>query len=279
LNLVLLLALAGIGLYVYLAPEEKTEATFRLSQFARDDIERIVVEHRGKPPIDLEKRNDSWHMRTPVSTRADPFQVDRLLDIAQGTSSQQLPRENLERFNLDPAPLTVQLNDQSFAFGSINEVTNEQYLATGDAVYLVAPYLAYSVPTDAAKLFSHKLLNADEIPVAFDFGSWRLAKDERGSWKTEGSPADGGAELSTDDINQWASEWHLASSLVTEAHDGSKGPSRIKVSLKDGRTISVEIISRDAEVVLVRGDENMRYRFGADAGNRLLDPRVVAGSR
>jgi hypothetical protein len=279
LNLVLLLALIGIGLYVYFAPEDKAETAFALSQLPRDDIGTIRIERPDHQPIEIEKRGESWHMLSPFNTRADPFQVDRLLDIAQGTSRQKLPREDLQRFNLDPALLTVRLNDQSFSFGSINDVTNEQYLATGDAVYLVAPYLGYGVPGDPAKLFSHKLLSAEEYPVAFNFGSWQLSRNEQGSWKTAGVPPESGADLSADELNQWAAEWQLASSLVTEAHDGSKGREQITVSLKDGRNITIEVLARTPQVILVRRDENMRYHFGADAGARLLDPRVVAASR
>lgn len=280
LNVVLLLALVGLGLYAYLAPEKKsTEPAFRISTLARGDISTIRIEYRGKSAIELEKREETWYMLAPFRTRADPFQVDRLLDIAQGNSGQKLPRDDLKRFNLDTALLVVTLNGMTFAFGSTNEVTNEQYLATEDAVYLVAPYLGYGAATDPAKYFSHKLLSEQESPVAFDFGTWKLVKNERGSWNVEGNPPKSETDLSADDINQWAAEWQMASSLDTQPHDGSRGRERIKLTLKDGRNISIEVMTRKPVINLVRSDENMRYQFGADAGARLLDPAVVAGSR
>lgn len=280
LNLVLLLALVGLGLYAYLAPDKKSsELTFSISTLERGDISTINIEPRGKAAITLEKRDGAWHMLAPFTTRADPFQVDRLLDIAQATSTQQLAREHLERFNLDSAPMAVALNGKTFSFGSINSVTNEQYLATDDAVYLVPPYLGYGVPSDPSKLFSYRLLGPNESPVAFDFGAWKLVKNERGSWKPEGTLPKKEMDLSTDVINQWVTEWKLASSLETQAHDRSRGREHITLTLQDGRDIVVEIMTRKPVVVLVRSDENMRYQFGADAGIRLLDPAMVAASR
>ena len=279
LNLVLFLALVGLGLYAYLAPDKKSaEPTFRISTLARDEISSISIEPRGKAAIALKKHEGAWQMLAPFTTRADPFQIDRLLDIAQATSTQQFAREQLERFNLDSASLVVTINGKTFSFGSINSVTNEQYLATDEAVYLVPPYLGYSVPADPSKLFSHKLLGPNESPVAFDFGAWKLVKDERGSWKPEGNLPKKEMDLSADDINQWAAEWQLASSLETRPHDRSRGRERIKLKLQDGREVVVEIITRKPVVVLARIDENMRYQFGADAGSRLLDPGMVAAS-
>jgi hypothetical protein len=39
----------------------------------------------------------------------------------------------------------------------------------------------------------------------------------------------------------------------------------------------MEIAQKQPEFLLVRTDENMQYRFGAEVGRRLLDPHVVAG--
>jgi len=38
----------------------------------------------------------------------------------------------------------------------------------------------------------------------------------------------------------------------------------------------MEIVQKQPEFLLVRSDENMQYRLGAEVGKRLLDPRVVA---
>ncbi len=280
LNLVLLAVLVGLGLFAYLRPETQQAATFPLSSLARDEVTTIRVGRSGQPAVELFRQGNGWQMRAPFSARVDSFQVDRLLDIVQASSRHKLARENLDGYGLDPAQVTVTLNDQEFRFGAINEVTNEQYLATADAVYLVAPYIGYGIPYEIERYFSHRLLGEQEVPVAFAFRNWSLVKDEQGSWTVSGAPPRPAAELSADDINQWVSEWQLASSLRTEPYAGSAAiASDVTVTLKDGRKLEFGVLARESEVVLLRRDENMRFQFGADAGARLLDPFRVASSR
>jgi hypothetical protein len=275
LNLALLVALSGLGLYAYLRPKQEEAPGLSVSQVRRDEVSRIRVERRGAPTIELRKRDGQWHMLAPYKTRADQFQVDRLLDIAAATSKHKLPAGDLPRYGLAPAPVSVTLDDQVFQFGALNEITNEQYVGSGDGVYLVATYLGYGIPTDAARLLSHRLLGDDETPTGFDFGRWRATRDEGGRWSIAGRPPKKEA-LSTDDLNRWADEWKLANSLSVEPHKGARSGDKFEVTARGGKAITFVVLRRQPEVQLLRTDENMRYRLGAEAGARLLDPWTIA---
>ncbi len=173
--------------------------------------------------------------------------------------------------------MKLTLNDQSFAFGRINDITYEQYVATAGAVYLVAPFYGYGIPTEATKLVSRKLLDDAEVPVAFDFGRYRIARGDRGAWTIEGAyPSQPRKPLSQDDFNRWADEWRFTSSLGAEPRRRVRGEGRLVVQFKDGKKVTMEIVQKRPDFLLVRGDENMQYRFGAEVGRRLLDPQAVA---
>lgn len=276
-NLVLVLLLTGLALYALLRHREQPDPGIRLTQLKRDEISRITVERRGSATIQLQKRDGGWRISAPLQTRADPIQVERLADIATATAKHKLPPEDPGRYQLDPPQVRLTLNDQAFAFGRINDVTYEQYVETGGAVYLVAPFYGYGIPTEVGKLVSRKLLDDAEVPVAFDFGRYRIARDERGTWAIEGaSAAQQGKALSQDDFNRWADEWRFTSSLGAEPRRGAGGREHLVVQFKDGKKVAMEIVQRQPEFLLVRSDENMQYRFGAEVGRRLLDPRVVA---
>ena len=45
---------------------------------------------------------------------------------------------------------------------------------------------------------------------------------------------------------------------------------------KNGKSVVLRILQREPDFVLVRGDSNIRHRFGVEVGRRLLDPGVVA---
>jgi hypothetical protein len=276
-NLVLVLLLTGLVLYAFFRPKERSDPGIRLTQLKRDEITGITVERRGSPAIELQKRDGGWRISAPLQTRADPIQVDRLTDIATATAKHKLPPGDSGRYELDPPQVKLTLNDQAFAFGRINEITYEQYVATAGAVYLVAPFYGYGIPTEVTKLVSRKLLDDTEAPVAFDFGRYRIVRDERGTWTTEGAfPAQQGKTLSQDDFNRWADEWRFTSSLGAEPSRGTRSSQHLVVQFKDGKKVAMEIVQKQPEFLLVRSDENMQYRFGAEVGRRLLDPHVVA---
>jgi hypothetical protein len=278
LNVALLLALVGLALYAYFRPADEGTPEIRITQLNRDQIERVRIE-RNAADIEMEKRNGNWHMLRPFQTRVEQLQIDRLLDISSAIASEQLVSENLSRYGLDPAPITVTLNDQAFTFGNINEITNEQYLGTDDSVYLVRTYLGYGIPVNATKLVSRKLLGDDESPVAFDFGDWQAVKDANGGWSVQGKTAPNSDDaLSGDTLNQWVAEWQLASSLSATSHEGQARGERIVIRFTNGNTATIRVLSRDPDVQLLRVGENMRYELGAEAGGRLLDPSRVAGS-
>ena len=48
------------------------------------------------------------------------------------------------------------------------------------------------------------------------------------------------------------------------------------VRFKDGKSVSMAIVQTAPDFQLVRNDNRMRYHFGVDVGQRLLDPYVVA---
>lgn len=277
-NLVLALLLAGLALYAYFGTRQEPAPQPRVTALKTGEITRIRVEHRGSPAIELEKHGEGWRLTAPLTTRADRYQVDRITDIVNATSKQQLSATDLPAFDLAPPLIRVVLNDQAFSFGRINDITNEQYLAVGDAVHLVAPLYGYGIPSDPLKLASSRILADDESPVSFDFGRHRYVRKD-GQWLTEGAAAQSGGEpLSQDDFNRWADEWQRTAALAVEPHKGGRGAERLTIGFSNGKSVSMLLLRRESGLVLVRTDENMQYRVGEEVGRRLLDPRVVAAN-
>lgn len=277
LNLLLVLAVTGLALFAILRPDKKNDVGTKLVELKREQVTKIGIEHRKGAPIQLEKRSDGWHVTAPFTSRADIGQVDRVLDLTSATARQKLPREDLARFDLDPPQAKVTLDNHAIAFGRINDITNEQYAATADAVYLVAPFYGYGIPADAGKLASRKLLAEDEIPVAFDFGGYQVVRDEKGRWSTAGTvPGKPVAELSQDEFNRWADEWRVTYAVTAERYKSGAGKQRVTLRFKNGKSAIMQAADADAGFTLLRSDENMLYRFGAQTGKRLMNPHVAA---
>ncbi len=278
LNLLLIAALVALALYAYFKPWQEATPSIKLTTLKRDEITRIAIEPRDHATIKLEKRDGAWRIVAPLSAQADGPIVDRLIDIVNATAKQKLANVDLGQFDLDPPTVRVILNDQGFGFGRINDITYEQYVATTEGVYLVAPLYGYGIPTEAPKMLSRRLLDEGEIPVAFDFGRYKIVRDANGKWGTSGAfSAASGQSLSQDDFNRWADEWRYTSALDVVPNKGGSGGQKLSVRFKDGKTVTLRILQTQPDFQLVRDDNGLRYRFGAEVGQRLSDPRVVAG--
>lgn len=276
LNLMLVLAVTAIALFA-LRPPQKDDTGIKVMDVKREQVSRIAIERRGAVPIRLEKRADGWHIAAPFNARADANQVDRILDVTGATAKQKLPHEDLARFDLDPPQLKVTLDERTIGFGRINDITNEQYAATTESVYLLAPFYGYGIPADADKIASRKLLGDDEQPVAFDFGSYRVARDDQGKWTESGaSPAQAAVAVSQDEFNRWADEWRVTHALAVEPYKSGAGKQRVTVKLKNGKSVSLVAGNSATGFTLLRTDQNMIYRFGPEVGRRLMDPHLTA---
>ena len=277
INLALIAALVALSLLAYYKPWKSADPTIKLTQLKRSDVVRIAIEPRGAAAIKLEKNGGAWRIVTPLNAQAEDTQVDRLIDIVNANSKQKLAKIDLAEFDLNPPPVRVTLNDQAFAFGRINDITNEQYVATADGVYLAPPLYGYGIPTDATKLLSRRLLDEGEVPVSFDFGRYRIVRDDKGKWEAAGDFAAAKDQpLSQDDFNRWADEWRHTSALSVAPDKDGRAREQVAVRFKDGKTVTMGIVQKEPDFQLVRKDNSMRYHFGVEVGRRLVDPRVVA---
>ena len=102
-NVVLLVLVAGIGLFLYLRPKPVNQAApvYPVSTVEAGKISRVEVETPGKKPVQFEKKDNRWRMVQPLQGRADIITVGRILNILNATSKEKLPSNDLASFGLD----------------------------------------------------------------------------------------------------------------------------------------------------------------------------------
>lgn len=266
LNAMLLIAVVALASWVYLKPRSDGAASYTLSKLAAGEVRQIRVERKGDPAVVIRKNGDGWLITAPLSAPADPFQVQRLLAILGATPAHRLPATDLARFDLDQPLMRLTIDDEQFSFGAVNAVTREQYVLTGGAVYVVPPRYGAMVPVNLAQMIRKRLLAENEAPVRFEFPDFTVALSE-GKWRV--SPSTG--ELSQDDISRWVEAWHHAAALRAEPYSGGQGDA-IKMELKDGKTLTLEILQRESEAAIARPDQKLLYHFAGEAAKRLLTP-------
>jgi hypothetical protein len=272
LNMALVALVAALALFAYYKPP-KGEGAQKLSALKAADVTSIKVEVAGTPPIALARTGAEWNITAPLSARADALQVQRLLEILDATAKDRFPATGLARYDLNEPPVRVTIDQQTFSFGALNEMSREQYLLTGNSIYPVSLRYGTLVPRTVYQLISRQLFTPEEAPVAFVFDNFKVEQRD-GKWQS--TPA---ADLSADDVTRWVDEWRLANALGVLPASNRKGLTLIKLTLKTGKEITLSVVQREPQLVLARSDRPFEYQLNAEAAKRLLSPPAAEPAR
>ena len=267
LNTALAAAVIALGAFFYLRPAPEAGIEYPLSALKPQDALSLRVERAGAVAVVLEKKQDAWFVTSPFTARADDSRVQQLLAIVQARSAHRLPVDDRARFGLEPSQARVIVDGHAFSFGLVNEITREQYVMSGDAVYPVHPRYGMALPATAADAVSRQLLSPQEVPVRIEGRHFNVAQQE-GKWVL----TPGAGDLSQDDLIRWVDEWRLASALRVEPRVATGKREEIRIQLKSGATITLGVVARAPELVLARSDEKLQYHFRAELAKRLLSP-------
>jgi uncharacterized protein DUF4340 len=267
LNLALLASVAALAVFVFRKEAENVGGG--ISDLDPAKVTSVRLERPDQPALALEKHAGEWRLTAPVAARADPVRVQRLLQFLAATPARRLPAQDLARFDLERPLARLRVDGREWAFGMLNPVTQEQYIRGGDWVYALDARLTADVFAPATRFFSPRLLGDGETPAAFEIGPMKLEQRE-GRWVVSPAPAE---PPSQDDINRWVNEWRLATAGGVQAAAGGSRPlEEIRLRLTDGRALAFQVLAREPDLVLVRADEALAYRFSKAVGERLLQP-------
>ncbi|MCX7627108.1 MAG: DUF4340 domain-containing protein [Methylophilaceae bacterium] len=282
LNLVLLLAVGAIAIFLYLRPKpvEKGPKAYTLSTLDAGRISRITVEVPAKRPVRLEKQQGRWRMVEPYQARADETSMERIVALLNATSPIKLPAEDLARFGLDSPALKLRLDDEEFSFGMYQPVSGEQFVAYKGSVYAIAPHFSEEATAQPLELLDKRPFDPDEQIVGFDFSGleqWeklrlQVERQPDGKWKVTPEKA----KPDQNALNEWFDAgWRTlrATAVAPFVPDRAPHPYLI-VKLKSGKTVRLIKMQESPELLLVREDQQMQYRFPQDTGFEILNPPV-----
>lgn len=271
INAGLLAAILVLGLVAWLKPSSK-EPEFRLSTLKAAEVKSLEVVIGGSTPLTLERTGAGWEVANPFPARGDTFQIQRLLELLDARSTVRLPATGLARYGLNEPFARIRIATQEFSFGAANEMSREVYVLSGDGIYLLPLRYAALLPKSPLDLVSKQLFAAEEAPVGFDFGSFKVAQTD-GKWAlTMTSTNVPASEAGPDDINRWVDDWRLAGALGVQVPGKRKAVGALQVTLKNGNVVVVKILERGDNTVIARDDEPLEYILSAATARRLLAP-------
>ena len=269
LNAALAVIVVALGAFFYFRPAQDAAIEYPLSALKPQEATSLRIERAGAAPILLDKKQDAWFISAPFAARADASRVQQLLAIVEARAAHRLPAGDRGHFGLEPPQARIIVDGQPFSFGMVSDITREQYVMSGDAVYAVHARYGAALPESAIQMASRQLFGADEAPARIAHRDF--AVEQRDGKRTL---APGTGDLSQDDFIRWVDEWRLAAALRVEPHVKGIPLSEVQVQLKSGGKFTLSVLAREPELVLARSDEKLQYRFRAELAKRLLSPPV-----
>ncbi|MBX9636699.1 MAG: DUF4340 domain-containing protein, partial [Nitrosomonas sp.] len=145
LNLIMVATIGSLLLFLYFKPQSQSNPEYSIASNSAETVQSVHIV-RPQQEIMLKRLNDHWYLTTPLHARANEEKVRRILEILQAKSQQRFPLTDLGRFGLERPNVLLTIDDTQFGFGGFAPTTNQQYMAAGDHVYLIAPRYALALP-------------------------------------------------------------------------------------------------------------------------------------
>lgn len=287
LNLLLFCVVAGLVTFLYMRPKQEAqqEAAYEISAYKLAEFSAISVEFPAKAAVTFEKVNGYWHLTAPHKTRADQASVQRILSIIAARSKEKIVSTDLEKFGLNNPSIKLKLirddkSNEDFLFGTHNPVTDEQYVAHKNAIYLLPVNYAEAAATQVIELVDKIPLKPTEKIAGFDFSRLEQWEETRlnvdlvdGNWKAS-IPV---AKPQQNEFNEWIDfSWvhTFAKSVEFYTPDRKATYPSVEVKLRDGTKVHFDKMQESPELLLARPDEGIIYHFDSEAGFNMLNPPI-----
>ncbi|HHJ39944.1 MAG: hypothetical protein AXA67_04480 [Methylothermaceae bacteria B42] len=268
LNLFLLIAIAGLGVWVYWLEKKPEAPQTTLLDLNPEAIDAIVIQ-KQKGRIELRKQGDHWQMTRPYQARVDSYQIEQLLSLPKQTSQAQYPASEatLSNFGLSPPKVTVILGETRIDFGNTQPIDGRRYVRVGDTLHLIDDSVFPLLTARASDWVTRKLLPSDEIR-ALTLPGWKIRLSEKGTWRSE-------PEASQETLAQFVDTWRQARAIQVSPLKGKpkSASETITVQLKD-QTLKWIIQQQEPELILLDPRQKLRYHFYGSSGKKLLAPEL-----
>jgi len=270
--MIMLATIIAALIFLYFKPYAEQAQEYSIAALQSDSVQklRIIKQHDD---ILLSKTNGRWRLAHPIQARADEKRIIEIMQVHRAKAQQRLPLENLDRFGLDRPYVQLYIEDEYFRFGGYVPITNQQYVANDEYVYVISPRYGLAFPADAMDLVSRQLLESDEVPVKFESDQF-IVELQQQRWHIQSQRSGKLPEEQT--LKDWVTVWQTARAekilLIPEMEAAFMDLGYINIRLKNNENIALSVMHSADQIVLVRLDEKIGYAFSKEVGERLLTP-------
>jgi hypothetical protein len=234
-------------------------------------VAHVRIERPEQPAIAIEKTGNEWKLTAPLPARANRLNVENLLHVLSAPVETSFPAVTAElpQYGLEKPSARVRLENEEIAFGALHPLKNQIYVLHNNEVALIPSYHLSAATYPYTNFIDSHLFEEDRKLTSLRLPGFMLSLKD-GVWRR--NPVD--KNLTSDRINDFASEWQNASALSVDKYSGKESVDHIDIdSTRDGKNekIRLGILASKPDFVLYRPDENLEYHFTEETGKRLLN--------
>lgn len=234
-------------------------------------VAHVRIERPEQPAIAIEKTGSEWKLTAPLPARANRLNVETLLRVLSAPSETRFPAAaaGLSQYGLEKPSARVRLENEEIAFGALHPLNNRIYVLHNNEVALIPGYHLSAATYPYTNFIDSRLFEEDRKLTSLRLPGFTLSLKD-GVWRRQ--PVD--KKLSSDRINDFASEWQNARALSVDKYSGKESIGRIDVtSIRNGKNekLPLGILAHKPDFILHRQDENLEYHFTEETGKRLLN--------
>ncbi|MEK7717925.1 MAG: DUF4340 domain-containing protein, partial [Pseudomonadota bacterium] len=218
-----------------------------------------------------EKTGNEWKLTAPLPARANRLNVETLLRVLSAPSETRFPAAaaELSQYGLEKPSARVWLENEEIVFGALHPLNNQIYVLHNNEVALIPSYHLSAATYPYTNFIDSRLFEEDRKLTSLRLPGFMLSLKD-GVWRRQ--PVD--KKLTSDRINDFASEWQNARALSVDKYSGKESIGRIDITFKrDGKNekLPLGILAYKPDFILHRQDENLEYHFTEETGKRLLN--------
>lgn len=266
LNLVLLLAVIGLGLFFWHAPEKNGEPRVAISDIRIDQIETIRLLRNSQEVLALERDAGNWRLREPFIMDADNNRAEGLLMVAAIASEGRHDRGELDlsRYGLEPEQTVLYLDEHRFVIGDEHPLQAQRYVLFQDQVHLVPDTLFRELQAPATYFANGKLLPVAETPSRIILPDRTLTRDDT-EWQAD-------PPLEHRSPNAAGNAWRTAYAMTVSQYRDEPASvyGEIVAEFERAEPITLQIVSLPPNIILARPELGIQYHLDSDQVARLL---------
>ena len=263
MNLILLVALAALGIVAFLEPGKEERKTVYLTDIDTEGLNRFEL--RNTETLVFEKQDGHWKLTAPFPAPANEIRVRQLLNIAKAESRARYPLkpEDLPKFGLDKPKAVLKLGQTELVFGGSEPIDMLRYVQIGDTLHLATDDFIHHLTAKATDYVDKKLLPEDATIKALSIPGLKATQGDKGQWNME-PPGDASA------MAELLNAWQSARAIEINRQEQPAQGDTLRIGLGEGRSVDYVILQREPDLLLLRPDWKLEYLIPGEAGKRLL---------